>query len=249
MNRIALFDISIVNATLQESVCLILKTLAGDRPATVFFVNAHCINVSRSDLEYRAILQNADAVFADGVGMKIASLVLGSPLRDNVNGTDLYPPLLDALEGTGYRIFLLGGDPGVADEMRRRALEARPNLIFCGVHHGFISPEERPSVLEKIRDSKPDLLLVAMGVPRQEKWIAEHFSATGAKIAIGVGGLFNFYSGTIPRAPRWMRKTGLEWFHRFLMEPGRMWKRYLLGNFLFLVLTVRERLLKRKNSG
>ncbi len=241
MNIIKLFDISITNITLQESVSLILKTLAGQKSVQMHFVNAHCVNISRTDSEYLELLQNADYIFADGVGMKIAAKIHSNPLADNVNGTDLYPMLLDALEGTGYRIYLLGADPGIADTMKRRALETNPDLIFCGTHHGFIPPEDNEDVVQQIRQSKADLLLVAMGVPGQEKWINQNLEKTGAKIGMGVGGLFNFYSGNIPRAPMLLRKTGLEWLHRLCMEPRRMWQRYLIGNIKFLWLTIRLR--------
>ncbi|MBN2330095.1 MAG: WecB/TagA/CpsF family glycosyltransferase [Candidatus Omnitrophica bacterium] len=240
METITLFDIPVTNCTLQEAVRLIMDILSGERPALMHFVNAHCINVSRRDPEYRQILQSTDYIFADGIGMKLAARMHGLTLLDNVNGTDLYPPLLDALDGSGRRIFLLGGDPGVAEEMQRQALQNHPDLIFCGAHHGFIPPEENGAVARQITDAQTDLLLIAMGVPRQEKWLARHFTQTGATLAMGVGGLFNFYSGAIPRAPLWMRRTGLEWLHRLLMEPGRMWKRYLIGNLVFLYHALRE---------
>jgi N-acetylglucosaminyldiphosphoundecaprenol N-acetyl-beta-D-mannosaminyltransferase len=246
MKTLTLFDLPIANVTLQEAVCLILKYLAGDKTARISFVNAHCINVSRRDEEYRQILRESTAIFADGVGMKLAALLHGDPLRDNVNGTDLYPLLLTALEDAGYRIFLLGAEPGVSEEMRRRALEKHPDLTICGTHHGFFSPEENAVVVQKIREANADLLMAAMGVPQQEKWIAANAEAAGVKVAIGVGGLFNFYSGSIPRAPAWMRKSGLEWAHRLWMEPGRLWKRYLLGNAQFMGWAVWERIRKKR---
>lgn len=248
MAKISLFDIPILNVTRQEAVSLILRHLAGENSVPCFFVNAHCINVSRHDLEYFRILHAGGVVFADGVGMKIAAWMHGKPLCDNVNGTDLYPLLLKALESTGLRIFLLGGDPGVAEEMQRRALKDHPDLIFCGTHPGFFSPEENASVVQAIQSAQPDLLLVAMGVPRQEKWIAAHLKDTGAKVGIGVGGLFNFYAGMIPRAPGWMRRIGLEWLHRLWMEPGRLWKRYLLGNIQFLWFVVWTRIRKNRSG-
>lgn len=248
MKTLSLFDLSIANVTVQEAVCLILKYLAGDKTAWILFVNAHCINVARRDPEYRRILRESAMIFADGVGMKIAALLRGDPLRDNVNGTDLYPLLLTALEDAGYRLFLLGAEPGVAEEMRRRAMETHPDLAICGTHHGFIPPEENSAVIQKIRESNADILLTAMGVPQQEKWIAANAEAAGVKVAMGVGGLFNFYSGTIPRAPVWMRKIGMEWAHRLWMEPGRMWKRYLLGNAQFLGYAVWECLRKGRKK-
>ena len=122
--------------------------------------------------------------------------------------------------------------------------EHYPNLLISGVRNGYFSEEEEPAVLQKIAASKASVLLVALGSPRQDKWIAAHKGQTGAKVMIGVGGLLDFYSGRIPRAPVWVRELGMEWLYRFWQEPGRMWRRYFVGNieFLYHVLCERWRL-------
>lgn len=242
-----LFGVPIANASKDEAVEWITARLrAGGPPAQVNFVNAHCVNTAARDPEYRRILLNSERNFADGAGMRIAARVLGAPLRDNVNGTDLYPILIRRLNHTGLRIFPLGAAPGAAEAMRDNALRGHPGLCVCGTHHGYFTEAEEPAVLETVRAARPHLLLVALGVPRQEKWLARNLAKTGAAVGMGVGGLFNFYSGRIPRAPVWMQRIGMEWLHRLAMEPSRLWRRYLLGNAEFLLRTLAWRLTAKR---
>ncbi|MFB3785906.1 MAG: WecB/TagA/CpsF family glycosyltransferase [bacterium] len=240
METLRLFDLPIRDATLPEAVEWLVHAPAPPPGRKVYFVNAHGVNMMRSNRQYREALRRADGLFADGTGMRWAARALGRRLRDNVNGTDLYPLLCPALQKRGWRIFLLGAQPGIAEQMRERTVAQYPGLNICGTHHGHFLPEENDRIIHLIRESKTDLLLVAMGIPKQELWLDRHLEATGARAGLGVGGLFNFYSGTIPRAPLWMRRAGLEWLHRLYQEPGRLWKRYLIGNGRFLRLVVQE---------
>jgi N-acetylglucosaminyldiphosphoundecaprenol N-acetyl-beta-D-mannosaminyltransferase len=188
------------------------------------------------------LLQKCGFVLADGIGLKLAGKILNSHIRQNVNGTDLFPLLCTALARENLGIYLLGGKPGVPEDVARWIAERHPSVRVSGCHHGFFSAAETASITEDIRRSGAAILLVALGVPRQEKWIREHQSESGVNIAIGVGGLFDFYSGRIPRAPLWIRELGMEWFYRFVQEPRRMWRRYFVGNFVFLVRAIAERL-------
>lgn len=245
MKTTRLFDIPLRNITLDQAVRTIRECLRLQEPSAVYFVNAHCVNVAQDDREYFKILQSGAHVFADGVGMRIAARLAGRPLVDNVNGTDLFPRLCGDLEGTGTRVYLLGARPGVACRLKELVRQQYPGLVVCGVHDGYFGETDEAALLDDIRRCKTDLLLVAMGVPRQEKWIAQNLAAVGARVAIGVGALFDFYSGRLQRSPVWMRRLGLEWLGRLIQEPRRLWKRYLLGNFRFLwlalVQTARER--------
>ena len=245
MHTITLFSVPVRNVTLKQAIDSVLQSLSQSVPAQIFFLNAHGVTIAHRDSRYRQALQQATHVFADGIGMRLAAALFRALLVDNVNGTDLFPLLCEALQNTEVRIFLLGAEPGIAEQMRVQTLNRYPGLRFCGTHHGYFSPDEETHVLDMIRCEKTDLLLVGLGIPRQEKWIAEHLQACGVKVAIGVGGLFDFYSCKISRAPLWMRKIGLEWFYRLLQEPSRLWKRYLFGNMYFLGLVLLE-YLKRK---
>jgi N-acetylglucosaminyldiphosphoundecaprenol N-acetyl-beta-D-mannosaminyltransferase len=232
--RISLFGIAIDNVTLDRAVDTIVQRVDEDAATQVSFVNADCVNIACRNPEYLEALRQSDLVFADGIGVRMAGKVLGQPVRDNVNGTDLFPLLAAALEKTGKRVFLLGGRPGVAAGVVDWLAKNYPGVKVAGFRHGYFSPDEEAEVVEEIRSSGADLVLVALGAPRQELWIARNLAKLGAKVVIGVGGLLDFFSGRIPRAPRWVRKLGMEWCHRLWQEPNRLWRRYLIGNVVFL---------------
>ncbi len=245
-HRMNLLGLPVDNVTMPEATDYILQCLEGKEPCQVCFVNADCANISYRDSEYRGILQAADFVFADGIGMKIAGKFFAEEIRGNVNGTDLFPLLCQSLAGTGKGIFLLGAKPGIAEAVSQWIRKHHPGVLISGHQHGYFPKEEEAAVVRRIADSGAALLLVAYGAPLQEKWIMKHLKETGVTVAMGVGGLFDFYSSRIPRAPFWMRKTGMEWVYRLYQEPRRMWKRYLIGNFVFMGHVLMERFAKRE---
>jgi N-acetylglucosaminyldiphosphoundecaprenol N-acetyl-beta-D-mannosaminyltransferase len=236
-----LFGISINNMTMAAAVTEIIRRCDGAKPCQVCFVNADCVNIAAKDEEYLRILKDSDLTFADGIGMKIAGKLLGQEIRANVNGTDLFPVLCEALAEAGKGVFLLGARPGVPEGVRQWLNDHCPRLKVKGCQHGYFPREEQDAVIQRMADSGAEVLFVAFGVPAQEKWIRAHLAETRARVALGVGGLFDFYSGRIPRAPAWMRKMGMEWLYRFYREPGRLWKRYFVGNFVFMFRAFRER--------
>jgi N-acetylglucosaminyldiphosphoundecaprenol N-acetyl-beta-D-mannosaminyltransferase len=232
--RISLFGIAIDNVTLDQAVETIVQRLDCDEATQVSFVNADCVNIACRNRAYLEALQQSDLVFADGIGVRVAGEILGQPVRDNVNGTDLFPLLAAALENTGKRVFLLGGHPGVAEGVAGLLAKNYPGVEVAGFRHGYFTADEEAEVIEEIRRSGADLVLVAFGAPRQELWVRRNLAKLGAKVVIGVGGLLDFFSGRIPRAPRWIRKLGMEWCYRLCQEPKRLWRRYLVGNVVFL---------------
>lgn len=209
-----------------------LDELARRRNGFAAFVNAHCLNVSCSDPEYRKVLNDADAVWPDGSGMRMAGRILGFPVPENVNGTDMFPLIC----AKPYRIFMLGAAPGVADTAMKKAAAKFPSARFVGAAPGFFADaDEERAVIARINALDPDILLVAMGVPRQEKWIDRHRSELKCGVALAVGGLLDFVSERIPRAPMWMRRCGIEWCYRLYREPARLFRRYIIGNPLFIL--------------
>jgi N-acetylglucosaminyldiphosphoundecaprenol N-acetyl-beta-D-mannosaminyltransferase len=222
------------NLTMREALDWIAQRLDGRGFHQVSFLNAACVNMALRDRDYRRVLAHSSLVLADGIGLRLAGRVLGRRIVENVNGTDLFPLLCERLRGSGKRIFLLGAGPGIAETMRRRIEDNPGGVIVCGATDGYFHPETERELVSRIARSGADLLLVALGAPHQEKWIARAASQTGVKVAIGVGGLFDFYSGRIPRAPQWLREHGLEWAYRLYHEPRRLWRRYLIGNPVFL---------------
>lgn len=210
-------------------------------PRSAFFVNAHTLNLAHADAEYRRVLATADYVFADGTGVRWAARMKGIRLCDNVNGTDLTPELLSSQAGSGRRYFLLGADSKTIQRAAELARRSFPAWDLVGAHHGYVvDPEASRRVIQVIRAARPDLLLVGMGNPLQEKWIARYRDDLGVPLCVGVGGLFDFWAEKFGRAPAWLRRLGHEWIWRLLQDPRTKARRYLLGNPLFLWRAVRD---------
>jgi len=244
---VEVFGIPIDNVTMAEARDTILAWLNNTPCRQVCFVNADCANIAYRNQEYVKVLREADYCLADGIGLKIAGKIFGKNIRENVNGTDLFPYLCESLAETDRRVFLLGARPGVAEGVANWVREHFPSLQVCGSQHGYFSAQEEQEIIRQIRESGANLVLVAFGTPKQDLWIHEHMAEMGANVAIGVGGLFDFYSGRIPRAPLWVRKLGMEWAYRLIQEPGRLWKRYLIGNGLFLGRVIRQKIFSKKS--
>jgi N-acetylglucosaminyldiphosphoundecaprenol N-acetyl-beta-D-mannosaminyltransferase len=206
----------------------------------VYFVNANALNIAASDESYRAVLNAADCVFGDGTGVRWAARLRGVRLRDNVNGTDLVPSMLAQSFGPERRYFLLGTDEESIRRAAKHAAEAFPRWTLAGFHHGYLStPELDAQAVECIRRARADVLLVGMGNPLQEVWIHRHRDCIGVPVCLGVGGLFQYWAGTIRRAPQWLRGSGFEWLGILAQQPAKA-RRYLLGNPLFLARICRD---------
>ena len=245
-NNVTILGIPINNLTMAEALDYIAEALNADESKQVCFVNADCVNIAYRDPSYLSVLQGSDLCLADGIGLKLAGKILGQEIAQNLCGTDMFPRICERISGKDTKLFLLGARPEAVEGVVRWISDHYPRVKVCGYQHGYFQPNEESNIIKRIKDSHADLLLVAFGVPRQDMWIKQHLQETGAKVAMGVGGLFDFYSGRIPRAPLWMREIGMEWLYRLIQEPGRMWKRYLIGNGLFLWRVVKERCSRRE---
>lgn len=204
----------------------------------------HLVRFAR-DPSVRDLYTNADLVVADGMPVIWASRFLGRKLPERVAGSDLFPALSARAAAENLSIYLLGGSPGSADRAADILRQRHPNLRIAGTYcpdFGFEKDEsECARIAERIRESKADILFVGVGSPKQENWIAKYRELTGAKLSIGVGISFSFLCGDVVRAPRWMQRLGLEWLHRLVQEPGRLWKRYLVDDMAFFRMVLRER--------
>lgn len=234
-DTVEILGIRIDNVSMAEAIGWIQDRLDRDEQDVVSMINAHCANVSCLDPDYHDALLASGLTLADGVGVRLAGKLKRTPIRQNVNGTDMFPRLCAMLQDTGKSVYLLGGRPGIAKCVAQWIGKRYPRTPIAGYRDGYFSAAEEAGVAAQIRASGAAILLVAMGVPQQELWIQRNLTDTGVRVAMGVGGLFDFYSGRIPRAPAWMREVGLEWIYRLMQEPGRMWKRYLIGNWTFLL--------------
>lgn len=228
-----LLGVEVDNVTTEQFLDALDEFIREGTPHQVAYVNVDSINRAFLDRKYREILDTCDLVYPDGMGVVYASWVFGHSLKERVTAGDLIPALCKRCVANGYRLFLLGGEPGVVEQARNELLEDYPDLQIVGARHGFFSDGDSHELIEEVRRAKPDILMVGMGVPKQEKWLRRYLNELGVPVAWGVGALFDFISGRFPRAPVWMRKLGLEWMFRLIVEPKRLWKRYLLGNFIF----------------
>ncbi|UOR15118.1 WecB/TagA/CpsF family glycosyltransferase [Qipengyuania aquimaris] len=232
--NIDLFGLSLQNASIEEAAAHIVRKAAHGCRTTVNFINAHCVNLAITDREYRSALEESDLLLPDGVGVQIAARLAGCEVPENLNGTDLFPLICEraAIEGAG--LFMLGGGPGVADAAAAWACGEWPSLRIRGTQHGYFAKEDEDAVIERINRSGAAILFVGFGVPLQEQWIARNRNRLNIPVVMGVGGLFDYYSGRIARAPAAIRAMRSEWVWRLAMEPRRLGRRYLLGNPLFI---------------
>jgi N-acetylglucosaminyldiphosphoundecaprenol N-acetyl-beta-D-mannosaminyltransferase len=202
----------------------------------VMYVNAHVLNQSQELPELRAALDTADLVYCDGYGVRLAAKALEVEIPHRMTGADWIWGLASLCEMNGQSIYLLGSEPGVAGEAAERLQRWYPRLRIAGHHHGYfeIGSAHDERVMEDINAKRPDIVLVGMGSPKQELWVERWADHLDTDVVWTVGALFDYVSGRVPRAPAWLSDNGLEWIFRFAIEPNRMWRRYLLGNPVFL---------------
>jgi len=236
-----LFGVRMMDATRPEAVALMDRWIhARDGRARLMFIaNAHTLNLACEDAGYRAILNRADVVFGDGTGVRLAARMRGIRLKDNLVGTDLLPLFFCTTARCRHRVFLLGGRPGTAALAAERLGRDFPGLEIAGHHHGYVPPRRADDVIAAINRASPDLLLVAMGNPVQERWLDQHRGALDVPLGVGVGGLFDHWTGELRRAPRWVRRLGVEWMQILLQQPHK-WRRYVLGNPRFVYRALRD---------
>ncbi|HZK50647.1 MAG TPA: WecB/TagA/CpsF family glycosyltransferase [Actinomycetota bacterium] len=206
------------------------------------YVNAHTLNLATTDSSYAEVLRGADLVLNDGKGVLLAGLILGRRFPADLNGNFFTPLLLDHAAASGWSIYILGSRPGVAESVAEVLKAKHPGLAIAGTMHGHFSASDEDDVVARIRETNPGLLLVGMGNPLQERFLARRLKDSGARVGLGVGAYLDFQVGEVERAPTWMNRIGIEWVHRLVQEPRRMWRRYLLGNPLFVWRVLRARL-------
>lgn len=211
----------------------------------ISYLNAHCFNVACSNRSYFDILSKADLLYADGQAVVWASKLSDNPLPERVNAGDFIIQFFIKCQEEGIKIFLLGGDEGVVSSSVAKFSQEVKGLSIVGYHHGYFKREDEEKIVNMINQSGAELILVGMSVPCQEEWAMRNIEKLNTKVIWCVGALFEYYSGIRRRAPVWMRSVGLEWLFRLMLEPKRLWKRYLIGNFLFTIRILRWHLLKR----
>jgi N-acetylglucosaminyldiphosphoundecaprenol N-acetyl-beta-D-mannosaminyltransferase len=232
----AIFDIPIDLGQPSELLRTISAWASERVTRRVMYVNAHVVNQSRVTPGLGGALQRADLVYCDGYGVRLAARVLTLPVPHRMTGADWIWGLATLCELSGQSIYLLGSEPPIAREAAARLQRWYPRLDVVGAHHGYfdLDSPHNERVIDDIHVHRPDIVLVGMGTPKQELWVDQYAPQLGGAVVWTVGALFDYVSGHMPRAPRWLADNGLEWIFRLAIEPTRMWRRYLIGNPIFL---------------
>lgn len=232
------------NISMHEAVNVSLSFCQGESKSNVFFLNSDCLYKALKDEEYKSILINASLVLPDGIGLKLIGLIFGVKIKDNCNGSDFSPLFIQEVVKRNFKIFLLGGRENVSFKAANYIKRLFPEIQVVGIHHGFFTNDE--DVINKINSSKADILFVGMGVPLQERWIHKNREKLNPTVCLGVGALFDYLSGSIPRAPMFMRSIHLEWLWRIFMEPRRMIKRYIIDGSKLCCFVIKYKLFGNK---
>ncbi len=221
--------------------CSEILTNNKKKASTLFFINAHCFNLSIRDNNYLKSILSSDFILNDGIGIKLGGLLKGVRFKENMNGTDFIPKVIEQASIKKKNVFLLGGEENVV-ENAKEILEIRfKGLNITGFRNGYFDIKNDEEVIQLINESRAELLIVGMGVPRQELWIHESLEKLEhVRLAIAGGAILDFLAGKVKRAPVWMQKTGLEWIFRLIQEPRRLARRYLFGNLLFFINIMRK---------
>ena len=232
--------------TVEELHAEIKRLVVSGKRGTVLNVNANCLNLLSGSPGLREFFRGADVVFCDGWGVMLAARLLGGRIPVRITYADWAWQLAAFAEAEGLSLFLLGARPGVAQMAARRLRARHPNLDISGTKHGYFDHASgsrgNEALLRAINAAKPDILIVGLGMPLQERWLMENRHRIDAGVALTGGAVFDYVSGGLRRGPRLLTGNGFEWLARLLVEPRRLWRRYLLGNPIFLLRVLGQRL-------
>lgn len=244
MNKINILNTSIHNLNMLETISLIKHTIDSKKHIHHIVVNAGKIVAMQSDLQLRKSVHESDIINADGQAVVWASKILNKPLKERVAGIDLMVNLVELSHEEGYKIFFLGAKEDVVKRVVNIYEEKYSKSIVAGYRNGYFKKEDERAIAEDIAKSGANILFVAISSPTKENFLYENREILSrVNFIMGVGGSFDVIAGVVKRAPLWMQNIGLEWFYRFLQEPKRMWKRYLIGNSKFIALVLKEKIL------
>lgn len=241
MDSVTIVGLRVDRLSVDEVLERLGNYIAERAPRHVVTADASMAVIARDDADLSAIVAGADLVTPDGAGILWASRLLRTPIRHKVSGVDLVGHLCRLSAERGHRLFFLGAGPGVADEAAASLRRRYPGAQIVGTRDGYFSAAQEPDVVAQIKQAAPDVLLVAFGIPKQEKWITRHKAVLGVPVSLGIGGSFDVYSGRVRRAPVWMQSAGLEWLHRLAANPKKIGKVMTLPKFVLLALRQRFR--------
>lgn len=233
--KVPVLNVMIDSVTMTEAVRIVENYIKTARPHIVATANAEMIMMANSDVELMDILNNADLVVPDGAGTVWAARHHSYEMPERVAGFDLVQNLLAQGAKKNFKIFFLGAAPDVVEKAKVAAEKKYKGIQIVGIRDGYFSKEQETDIIEEIKNANPDILLVALGVPRQEKWIKKYMEQLNVPVSIGVGGTFDVMAGVVKRAPVWMQKAKLEWLYRGLKQPTRIGRLMALPRFVLKV--------------
>jgi len=234
---VSLFGVRVHAVSMDEAIQHILRFVRESTPRQVVTADSSMVVMAQGDDHLRDIINRADLVTPDSIGILWACRRRGIVVPERVSGVDIVMRLAQISAQTGLRLYFLGAQPGVAEEAAQRLQARYPGVCVAGCQHGYFPPEAEPEIVRQIRDAQPDVLCVAMGIPKQEKWIDRYRHVLKVPVSIGVGGTFDVLSGRVRRAPLWMQRIGMEWLWRVGHNPRKISKVMLLPRFVWMVLT------------
>ncbi len=244
MERIKLLDTYVDNLSMAETVEAVDKYIVENKPLHLMGVNADKINTLQKDQRLKDIVNGCGIINADGASVVWASKVLKKPLKERVAGIDLMQELVKHADKKGYKVYFLGAKEEVVKKTVLVYRKKYPKLKIVGYRNGYFSKDDWSDLSDQIKESGAQIVFVGITSPLKE-YLVEYFQKKKLTcVFMGVGGSFDVISGNIPRAPKWMQKTGLEWLFRVMQEPGRLWKRYFVGNSQFILRVYKERFKK-----
>ncbi|MBR5157385.1 MAG: WecB/TagA/CpsF family glycosyltransferase [Clostridia bacterium] len=242
--RIDILGALVDKLTMNEALNRLKVYLKESKPHAVYTPNSEIIMRAYRDENFRKVLNSADMVVADGIGVVYASRILKDPIKERVGGFDLSGLLIKEISDGSASLYFFGGKPGVAEQAKKKLCKKYPKLNICGVADGYFDAEKEKAIIADIKEKKPDIIFVCLGVPKQEEWIFAHKSELGVKVLMGIGGSLDVYAGIVERAPEAFQKLGLEWFYRLIKEPWRIGRMMDLPKFGFTVLLKGKRVEK-----
>lgn len=234
MSRIKFMNTEIDNLTMQETLQEVDQLVKNSKGAYVVTPNVDHIVQLETNEELQAVYRNASLILADGKPLIWISKLYGTPIKEKISGSDLFPRICEMAAQKGYKMFFLGAAEGVAEKAAENLANRFEGLQVVGTYSPAIGFEKSQTEMDKIKQmikgTNPDILIVGLGCPKQEKFMYYHCAELGVPISFGLGASFDFEAGNVKRAPKWMREHGLEWFYRFIQEPKRMFKRYFVND-------------------
>lgn len=233
--KVAILDVNVDSVKMTEAIDIVEKLMDVQKPSFIATANAEMIMMADQDEELKRILNHADLVVPDGAGTVWAARHLGVSMPERVAGYDLTQHLLARAPQKKKRVFFFGSAPGVADKAKIKAESEYPGIQIVGVRDGYFKKEQEQEIIDQIKSARPDLLLAALGVPKQEKWLYEHLQELNVPVSIGVGGTLDVMAGVMKRAPLWMQRAKLEWLFRGLLQPKRIGRLIALPRFVIKV--------------